>query len=74
MGLRGIVEVTSMMGKQGGINSKQSRCENLDLYTIAIVQHRKPPQLMAGECQRLIWYSRTIAAKGDLGHFERMDE
>jgi hypothetical protein len=29
---------------------------------------------MAGGCQGLIWYSRTIASKGALGHFEPMDE
>ena len=29
---------------------------------------------MAEGCQGLIWYSRTIASKGALGHFEPMDE
>ena len=29
---------------------------------------------MAGACQGLIWHSRTIASKEDLGHFEPMDE
>ncbi|MGA9057279.1 MAG: hypothetical protein WB763_12300 [Terriglobia bacterium] len=29
---------------------------------------------MAEGCQGLIWYPRTIAWKGDLGHFEPMNE
>jgi hypothetical protein len=29
---------------------------------------------MAEECHGLTWYSRAIAWKGGLGHFERMDE
>ena len=39
-----------------------------------LAQDRKPPLLMAGGCQGLIGYSRTIASKGSLAHFERMDE
>ena len=37
-------------------------------------QGRNPPLFIAEGCQRLIWYSRAIAWKGDLGHFEHMDE
>jgi hypothetical protein len=39
-----------------------------------ILKQSKPPLLMTGGSQGLIWHSSTIASKGDLGHFEPMDE
>jgi len=39
-----------------------------------ILQQSKPPLLMAGRSQGLIWHSSTIAWKPDLEHFEPMDE
>lgn len=37
-------------------------------------QGRNPLLLIAGGCQGLIWYSRAIAWKADLGQLERMGE
>jgi hypothetical protein len=56
------------------IKSLYSRCDQVDLHAIGILQQRKPPLLMTEGYQGLIRYSCTIAPKGDLGHCEPMDE
>ena len=74
MAVPGIVEVTNIKCNREDIELQQSRCDKINLHVIAILHQRKPPLLVAGRCQGLIWYSSAIASKGDLGHFEPMDE